>query len=108
MEFSSLKFSSEEDLVEVLNAGPWSYISHPLILLIGSPDLVIDVSQIQKLPIWVKFPNLRLHLWMERFLSKLASMIGKPIWSDGLTAKKQHIEYARVCIEVHANQSHHS
>ncbi|KAJ6973873.1 hypothetical protein NC653_034024 [Populus alba x Populus x berolinensis] len=31
---------------------------------------------------WVRFPNLHLHCWTPIYLSKIASMVGKPIHFD--------------------------
>jgi len=51
-------------------------------------------------PVWVKFPNLPLKCWTPRCLSKLASVLGKPIQCDKLTSTKERLSYTRVLVEV--------
>ncbi|XP_020243178.1 uncharacterized protein LOC109821400 [Asparagus officinalis] len=49
---------------------------------------------------WIQLPGLRLNLWNAKCISKIASLIGKPIATDKLTASRQRLEYARVLVEV--------
>jgi hypothetical protein len=48
----------------------------------------------------VRFPNLPLRCWNHICLSKIASMIGKPIHCDDPTAQTTRLSYARVLVEV--------
>ncbi|KAJ6979534.1 hypothetical protein NC653_027627 [Populus alba x Populus x berolinensis] len=57
-------------------------------------------TEITSMPTWVRFPNLPLRCWNNICLSKIASMVGKPIHCDGPTAQMTHISYARVLIEI--------
>ena len=52
------------------------------------------------MPIWVRFPNLPIRCWTPLCLSKLASVIGKPLYCDEPTYAKSKLSYARVLIEV--------
>ncbi|XP_020259837.1 uncharacterized protein LOC109836363 [Asparagus officinalis] len=49
---------------------------------------------------WIQLPALKLNLWNEKGISKIASLIGRPIATDKLTANRQRLAYARVLIEV--------
>lgn len=40
------------------------------------------------MPIWVTFARLALHLWSQRSLRKIASVVGNPVTTDECTAKK--------------------
>ena len=51
-------------------------------------------------PVWVKFPNLPLKCWSLKCLSKIASVLGKPIQSDMLTFSMSRLSYTRVLVEV--------
>ena len=53
-----------------------------------------------RLPVWVKFPNLPLQCWSPFCLSKLASVIGKPLHADAPTTSMTRLSYARVLVEV--------
>jgi hypothetical protein len=44
-------------------------------------------------PIWVKFPNLPLKCWSLKCLSKIASVLGKPVQSDMLTSSMSRLSF---------------
>lgn len=52
------------------------------------------------MPVWVKFPQLPLRLWGEKSIGKIASALGKPLFTDECTARKLRVTYARVMIEI--------
>ena len=54
------------------------------------------------MPIWAHIHNLPLEYWTTDGLSYIASAIGKPIYVDCMTAACRRISYARICIEVSA------
>ena len=94
------EFKNEEDKLEVLNGGPYLIYGRPLILKPMPEFFDFSKKDMSSVPVWVKFPNLPLKCWSIRGLSKISSLIGKPIQCDRLTATKSRISYARVLIEV--------
>ena len=93
-------FQDVETRYEVLEAGPWSFDNKPLIVNLWSPEVNLEREEMSEVPVWVRFPNLRLYMWSELTLSKLASMISTPLFTDKMTAKRERLTYARVCIGV--------
>lgn len=59
-----------------------------------------SAEEMFRVPVWVKFPNLPFECWTPNYLSKLASMFGKPLQSDRLTSIIARLSYARVLVEV--------
>ena len=57
-------------------------------------------NDMTKMPAWVRFPTLPLRCWTPLCLSKLASVIGKPIHCNGPTTNMARLSYARVLIKV--------
>eukprot|EP00252_Welwitschia_mirabilis_P015752 TRINITY_DN3492_c0_g1_i2.p1 TRINITY_DN3492_c0_g1~~TRINITY_DN3492_c0_g1_i2.p1 ORF type:complete len:170 (-),score=3.86 TRINITY_DN3492_c0_g1_i2:672-1181(-) len=84
----------------VLDKGPWPFDNRPLILKPWTPATVLETDRISKFPIWVKLPCFKLHLWSVKILSKIASVIGKRICTDGITASQGRLSYARFCVEI--------
>ena len=41
-------------------------------------------------------------IWAPEGLSRIASVVGKPLHVDNMTASKKRITFARICIEVDA------
>ncbi|XP_020243219.1 uncharacterized protein LOC109821445 [Asparagus officinalis] len=94
------KFKSKEDMMIILESGPWFFGSRPLLLKPWSIDEEIGKRNDCLYPMWIQLPGLRLNLWNAKCISKIASLIGKPIATDKLTASRQRLEYARVLVEV--------
>lgn len=87
-------------MLETLSAGPYFVFGRPLILQIMPDFFDFQASDMTKLPTWVKLPNLPLSWWTPLCLSKLATMIGKPIHCDIPTANMSRLSYARILIKV--------
>ena len=94
------KFTSELDMYEVLSGGPYYVFGRLLILKIMPEYFDFDTTDMIRMPIWVRFPNLPLQCWSPLCLSKLASVIGKLVHSDSPTTSMSRLSYARVMIKV--------
>ena len=94
------RFQNKEDKFSVLCGGPYLVYGRPLILRPMTEHFDFSCSEMTQVPVWVKFPNLPLKCWTLRCLSKLASVLGKPIQCDKLTSTKERLSYARVLVEV--------
>ena len=96
------QFESSAAVETVLEGGPWYVAGKPLILQQWTPHLSIEKNKVFRVPVWVCFYNVPLEYWNQQGLSYIASMIGKPIQVDRMTAIRGRITYARICIEVDA------
>ena len=99
------EFKEEKDKLDVLNGGPYLVYGRPLMLKSMPEYFDFSKKEMSSVPVWVKLPNLPLKCWSIRSLSKICSLIGKPIQCDRLTATKARISYARVLIEVDLRES---
>ena len=57
-----------------------------------------------KLLVWIKLGNVPLELFTQRGLSYIASAIGVPLYMDQITAKKQRLSFAKICIELESTK----
>nr|TKR85169.1 hypothetical protein D5086_0000250220 [Populus alba] len=80
-------FSSEIAMLDVLGSGSYAVFGRPIILQIMPEFFDFQFTEITSMPTWVWFPNLPLKCWNNICLSKIASMVGKPIHCDGPTAQ---------------------
>jgi hypothetical protein len=94
------KFESESAMIEVLNRGPYSVYGRLLILKTMPDYFDFDTSDMIRMPVWVRFPNLPLQCLSPLCLSKLASVIGKPVHSDSPTTSTTRLSYARMLIDI--------
>lgn len=58
--FYLFKFKSYEVSQKILEEGPWFFRGHPLILKRWSEDMNFQREELHSMPIWVKFPNLKM------------------------------------------------
>lgn len=66
--------------------------------------LAFREDEVTSIPVWVKFPNLRMSCRAVNGLSKFASCIGTPICMDHYTTStSEKLTFARVLVEVFAD-----
>ncbi|KAM3221680.1 hypothetical protein P3L10_020950 [Capsicum annuum] len=94
------KFASAADRHLVMQSGPYMYRNRQMILRNWSLDFEFNPECLSKIPLWVKFPSLPLGYWSKKELSKLASVVGKLLYTDKCTAEIERISYARFLVEV--------
>nr|XP_009775461.1 PREDICTED: uncharacterized protein LOC104225384 [Nicotiana sylvestris] len=63
-----------------------------------------DLGSVSVIPLWITFPGLLLRFWFTKALSKLASVVGKPLYTDKITAEMENVSYARVLVETDISQ----
>lgn len=103
-EYFILKFRSTEDRDLVLMKGPYTIQNMPMLIRIWDQDFCLKRDLLRTVPVWVKLPQLPLHLWGPRSLSKIGSVIGKPFFTDECTANKLRVSYARILVEIDITQ----
>ncbi|XP_074305112.1 uncharacterized protein LOC141640050 [Silene latifolia] len=96
----SFRFTSLEDMNNVLKEGPWKLGNSSLILKQWYPNFSMEMDRVSTVPIWVLFPNLEPFLWSENILSKMASKIGKPLFADLNTTCKAKLSFARIMVKA--------
>ncbi|KAA8547022.1 hypothetical protein F0562_003451 [Nyssa sinensis] len=60
----------------------------------------MEKEDLTHVPIWIRLPHLKLHMWSGMSPSKIACIIGTPLFIDKLTAERGCFHYARLCVEV--------
>ncbi|KAK3193375.1 hypothetical protein Dsin_024685 [Dipteronia sinensis] len=98
--FFFVKFSVDEACSNVLESGPWLFAGRMMILKKWHARLILTKENCSKIPVWVKLFNIPHEYWNEEGLCHIASMVGKPLYTDSLTESVKKISYARVCIEI--------
>lgn len=100
------QFRSEEGRDWVMKNGPWAIDgSRPLTLKVWEIGMEIGWESFEKIPVWTCLPNLDPSLCNSYMLGKVGSAIGRPICMDKYTATGARLSYARVLIEVTAEEA---
>ncbi|XP_038993244.1 uncharacterized protein LOC120116935 [Hibiscus syriacus] len=86
--------------VKVLDNGPWHVQNKPLVLRNWVPGMQKLSFDLSFMPIWIQLYNVPLELYSRKGLSYIASALGNPLFMDSVTASKNRLEFAKVCVEV--------
>ncbi|XP_074265677.1 uncharacterized protein LOC141588121 [Silene latifolia] len=87
----------------VLRSRPVFFANKPLVVKDWTPDVKMVKSEVEVVPIWIRFYGLDLKFW-GLALNKIASLVGKPVRLDTATQTKSFLGYARVMVEVSMGQ----
>ncbi|KAJ6433866.1 hypothetical protein OIU84_017549 [Salix udensis] len=101
--FLIFRFKQESDMQEVLAKGPWMFGGKHIALQQWHPRIQFEENKINSIPVWIRLYGLPFPL----FDSRAASMVGKPLSCDAPTYNNPRLDYARVCVEVTANDFIH-
>ncbi|KAK1308948.1 hypothetical protein QJS10_CPA09g01061 [Acorus calamus] len=63
----------------------------------------MEQERLSSIPIWIRLPNLPLHLLEEDCLSQIGSLIGVPLYADSATLRCSRASYAQISVEVQAS-----
>lgn len=72
----------------------------PLIVNVWTPDMEFSKIELSTVPLWIRFPRLEFMYLGAKGLSKIGSLIGKPLMVDKNTEKKVGLQFARMLVEV--------
>ncbi|PHU24998.1 hypothetical protein BC332_03330 [Capsicum chinense] len=93
-------FENEDDRAKVLNNGPYIYDYRALVLKPWMPNFMRSKESLKQVPLWVVLPNILIQYWATENLSRITRYLGKPVYTDGLTAGEDKLSYARMLIEI--------
>ncbi|KAG5245701.1 DUF4283 domain-containing protein [Salix suchowensis] len=102
--FLIFRFKQESDMQEVLAKGPWMFGGKHIALQQWHPRIQFEKNKIKSIPVWIRLYGLPFPLWTTEGLSRAASMVGKPLSCDAPTYNSTRLDYARVCVEVTADE----
>ncbi|XP_060183323.1 uncharacterized protein LOC132613322 [Lycium barbarum] len=95
-----VRFDNLEGKNEVLQGGIYHFDNKPFIVKAWNEDMEFTREELYTVPIWVTFLGLDFKYWGPKGLSKIGSLIGKPLMADKNTEKKIGLNFARLLIEV--------
>ncbi|KAH0685006.1 hypothetical protein KY289_022758 [Solanum tuberosum] len=85
---------------EVLQGGIYHFDNKPFIVKEWTQELEFTKEELETVPIWIKFPGLDFKYWSKAGLSKIGSLIGKPMMVDHNTEARNGLNFARILVEV--------
>lgn len=98
------QFTSKDLCDEVLKGGPYITYGCPLYLKVMPPCFTFQSGVHNQLPIWLQIHGLPIDCWSTSGLSKIASQLGTPLFTDRFTKQRERVNYARVLLEIDITQ----
>ncbi|KAK4713550.1 hypothetical protein R3W88_019457 [Solanum pinnatisectum] len=95
-----VRFANERERDMVLCSGFHYLMRRPVIMKPWVLEFNFKEEILTTIPFWVKLPNLPLNCWNEVVLSKIGSILGKPLYADECTSQVNRISFARILVEV--------
>ncbi|XP_020694935.2 uncharacterized protein LOC110108584 [Dendrobium catenatum] len=95
----AIQLTNDLDYSKIFSRGSYYIQSCQMCILKWTPDF--DVRHESPIvPVWVSFPNLRLHFFNTHILFGWASILGRPLQTDQATASVSRPSVARILVEV--------
>ncbi|KAH0672196.1 hypothetical protein KY284_023283 [Solanum tuberosum] len=85
---------------EAIQDGIYHFDNKPFIVKAWNPDMKLTRDELYTVPILIRFPRLVIKYWSPQTLSKIGSLVGKPMMVDNNTEKKNGLNFARLLVEV--------
>jgi hypothetical protein len=98
--FFVIDFDNQEDRYTIVEAEPWFWGSSGLFMQHWSPTFNPSTTSISTVPVWVRLPNLSLHLWNDPSLRAIGNAIGQLHSICPNTTKIFRTTYARICVQM--------
>ncbi|XP_043705629.1 uncharacterized protein LOC122655507 [Telopea speciosissima] len=99
------RFFDEADKARALKGGPWQIGKKQIYLQQWNHRSSLHRIDLKSIPIWITLPGLPLHYWCPSGLSIVGSTIGTPLFSDERTKRMDRLSFARICVELSAEES---
>lgn len=102
-DYYTVKFV-EENMVKVLQNGPWFINDFFLSVQKWVPNFMAKKAQQSYNAVWIKLPQLPTEFYDGLILSKIGNSIRKILKVDASTSATQKRRYARLCVELPLEQ----
>lgn len=99
-----VRFENEEGKNEIIQGVIYHFDNKPFIVKAWNADMEFTREELFSVPIWVKLSGLDFKYWSAKSLSKIGSLIGKPLMVDNNTEKKFELNFAKLLVEVRVGE----
>ncbi|KAG5586279.1 hypothetical protein H5410_046713 [Solanum commersonii] len=89
-----VRFYTAVGINEVIQGGIYHFDSKAFIVKAWTPNMKFSRDELYTVPIWIKLPGLDFKYWSQKGLSKIGSLVRKPLMVDQSTEKKTGLNFA--------------
>ncbi|GKV23277.1 hypothetical protein SLEP1_g33025 [Rubroshorea leprosula] len=99
-DFFLIRFQERDDLLRVINGGPWFVGPYYLTICQWEPAFNPEKAAFTTTAIWARLPRLPIEYYDVKILERIGKLLGTPLRIDAHTASQSRGQYARICIQV--------
>ncbi|KAL0289272.1 UNVERIFIED_CONTAM: hypothetical protein Sradi_7076800 [Sesamum radiatum] len=96
--FFFFRFHSRLAMEDVIEGGPWLFQGQPIVLQSWEQGMSLRRQKHNQIPIWIRLKHLPMEYWTDQGLSAVASGVGTPLYTNGITKDCSRLDFARVCV----------
>ncbi|KAK4384362.1 hypothetical protein Sango_3068300 [Sesamum angolense] len=93
--FYFFRFRSRAAMEEIIEGGPWLFQGQPIVLQFWEQGMTLRQRKHSQIPVWIRLKHLPMEYWTDEGLSTVASGVGTPLYTDGITKECSRLDYAR-------------
>ncbi|PHU14042.1 hypothetical protein BC332_15247 [Capsicum chinense] len=93
-----------EDYGNILNGRPYTFHNKPFIMRAWKMNFKVQSDCLTMISLWITLAGLPLGYWSTEALSKITSVVDRPLYNDGVTTEIQLISYVRILDETDVSQ----
>ncbi|KAL0302123.1 UNVERIFIED_CONTAM: hypothetical protein Scaly_3043500 [Sesamum calycinum] len=97
--------SGRLDMEDVIEGGPWLFQGQPIVLQPWEQGMSLRRQKHTQIPVWIRLRHLPMEYWTDEGLSTVASGVGTPLYTDGITKDCSRLDFARVCVMLDFNSA---
>ncbi|KAL0293397.1 UNVERIFIED_CONTAM: hypothetical protein Sradi_6938900 [Sesamum radiatum] len=90
---------------DVIEGGPWLFQGQPIVLQPWEQGMSLRRQKHTQIPVWIRLRHLPMEYWTDEGLSTVASGVGTPLYTDGITKDCSRLDFARVCVMLDFNSA---
>ncbi|XP_024043093.1 uncharacterized protein LOC112099835 [Citrus clementina] len=95
-----VRFRSATDVVNALTKGPWIIMGHYLMVQPWTLSFDAKTTDIEQVNVWIRLPELAVHLYNRKVLQKLGELVGTVMKIDSNTASSARGRFARIAVRL--------
>ncbi|KAL0284846.1 UNVERIFIED_CONTAM: hypothetical protein Sangu_2805800 [Sesamum angustifolium] len=103
--FFFFRFFSRMAMEDVIEGGPWLFQGQPIVLQPWEQGMSLRRQKHTQIPVWIRLKHLPMEYWTDEGLSTVASGVGTPLYTDGITKDCSRLDFARVCVMLDFNST---
>lgn len=99
------RIKCEEDSARIAVGDIYLYNGYLLMVQNCSSKTAVERDMLSSMLLWVRLRGIREHIWQTEMLTKMFSLIGKPLRMDHHPTNGEIQQYTRVCIIIDMHKS---